>query len=62
MRKFSTKGNGHSISQEDLLVAFSRCQAQGLQIDDVKEFYHSVRGGDAQEELNIDEVLQCLQS
>lgn len=42
-----------------MLIAFSRADASGLQLDDVREFFSSVnRKG--QEDLSIDDVMQVL--
>lgn len=46
MRKFSIKGAGDTINQDDLLLAFNKVHASGLSLDDVKEFYNSVKGKD----------------
>lgn len=40
-----------------MLIAFNRVDAGGLAIDDVKDFFSSVKGGD---ELEIDEIMQVL--
>lgn len=62
MRKFSTKGAGETINQDDLLLAFSRANASGLNIDDVKDFYGSVQGNKNGDELSIEEVMQVLKA
>ena len=45
MRKFSNRGHGETIGQDDLMLAFSRVNASGLNLDDLKDFYASVKGG-----------------
>lgn len=40
-----------------MLIAFNRVDAGGLAIDDVKDFFSSVKGGD---ELEIDDIMQVL--
>jgi len=65
MRKFSSKGAGETINQEDLLLAFSRVNASGLNFEDVKDFYGSVQGLSGKNEdgeLSISEVMQCLKA
>ena len=40
-----------------MLIAFNRVDAGGLAIDDVKDFFSSVKGGD---EIEIDDIMHVL--
>lgn len=55
LKTFSSKHN--TVTQDQMLIAFNRVDAGGLAIDDVKDFFSSVRGGD---ELEIDDIMQVL--
>jgi len=45
------------VNQDQLLIAFNRVEAGGLAIDDVKDFFASIRDGD---DLDIDDIMQVL--
>jgi len=55
LRSFSSKQN--TVNQDQLLIAFNRVEAGGLAIDDVKDFFASIRNGD---DLDIDDIMQVL--
>jgi len=52
LRTFSSKQN--TVTEDQMLIAFNRVDAGGLAIDDVKDFFSSVKGG---EELDIDDIM-----
>jgi len=55
LRSFSSKQN--TVNQDQLLIAFNRVEAGGLEINDVKDFFASIRNGD---DLEIDDIMQVL--
>lgn len=55
-------GKNSAVNLDDMLIAFNRVNAVELGLEDVRDFYSSVkgahRGGD--DEINIDEIMQVL--
>jgi len=47
-----------------MLIAFNRVNAIDLGLEDVRDFYSSVKGAHRgnQEEINIEEIMQVLNS
>lgn len=45
-----------------MLIAFNRVEAGGLALDDVKDFFSSVKGGQqkADEDIEIDDIMAVL--
>jgi len=56
-------GGKHSaVNLDDMLIAFNRVNAVELGLEDVRDFYSSVKGAHRgnDEEINIDEIMQVL--
>lgn len=56
-------GKNSGINLDDMLIAFNRVNAVDLGLDEVRDFYSSVKGAhrSANEgDLNIDEIMQVL--
>ena len=57
LRKLGSNG-GELVSQDDMTIALSRVNAQ-LTLDDIKEFYRAVGGGDSAG--NDDQLVQVAE-
>lgn len=60
MRTFS--GKHGAVNQDQVLIALTRVDAGGISIDDVKDFFSSVKGDNNRhsDEVDIDEILNVL--
>lgn len=55
-------GKNSAVNLDDMLIAFNRVNAVDIGLDEVRDFYSSVKGAHrgAHDELNIDEIMQVL--
>jgi len=55
-------GKNSAVNLDDMLIAFNRVNAVDLGLDEVRDFYSSVKGAHRgnEDELNIDEIMQVL--
>jgi len=61
LKTFSGKNN--TVTEDQMLIAFNRVDAGNLAIDDVKDFFSSIKGGNRkkdQDDIEIDEIMQVL--
>lgn len=59
LRTFS--GKHGAVNQDQVLIALTRVDAGGISIDDVKDFFSSVKGDNRHsDEVDIDEILNVL--
>ena len=52
--------HGRSVTQDEMLIAFNRMNVGELGLDDVRDFFSSVKGQQRQQDIEIDDILNVL--
>lgn len=52
--------HGRSVTQDEMLIAFNRMNVGELGLDDVRDFFSSVKGQHRQADIEIDDILNVL--